>query len=117
MVTGGYESTYCDSTEIYNDNVWRTITAKLPTPLRGLRVATINNRVLSFGNSLYLMILQCTYKRCISSGGEYSEGYKKDVLEFIHETESWTVIGEMKEPKVDHAVSVVSFQDYENDCN
>ena len=120
MVTGGHESyqpPFIDSTEIYNDNVWRTITAKLPTPMRRMRVATINNRVLLFGNSLFLIKLKCTYKRCISSGGEYSEGYKKDVLEFIHETESWTVIGEMKEPKSDHAVSVVSFQDYKNWVN
>ena len=115
MVTGGYNyPNYFDSTEIYNDNVWRTITAKLPTPLRGLRVATINNRVLSFGNSLFLM--KCTYKRYFSTGGQYSGGYKKDILEFIPETESWTLIGEMKESKKYHALSVVSFQDYENDC-
>ena len=44
-------------------------------------------------------------------------GYRKVILEFIHETESWTVIGEMEKPKSGHAVSVVSFQDYENWCS
>ena len=55
MVTGGFDYTlynYIDSTEILSDNVWRTVTAKLPAPIGSLRVATINNRVLAFGNLL-----------------------------------------------------------------
>ena len=52
MVTGGYGGGYLDSTEIFSDNVWRMVTAKLPSPMQGLRVATINNRVLAFGNPL-----------------------------------------------------------------
>ena len=51
MVTGGYDgSRHLDSTEIFSDNVWRTVTAKLPAPMGSLTVATINNRVLAFGN-------------------------------------------------------------------
>ena len=53
MVTGGHPGSgynYLDSTEIFSNNVWRTCTPKLPFPLAGHRVATINNRVLSFGN-------------------------------------------------------------------
>ena len=53
MVTGGHNGLRpIDSkdTEIFSDNVWRTVTAKLPTPIYGLRMATINNRVLAFGN-------------------------------------------------------------------
>ena len=58
MVTGGLVSgvTILDSTEILstvqqssNANVWKTLSGKLPTPLVGMTVATINNRVLSFG--------------------------------------------------------------------
>ena len=44
-----------DSTEVFSDNVWRTVVAKLPAQTNGLRIATINNRVLSFGNSLFFM--------------------------------------------------------------
>ena len=60
MVTGGWgwagsSYSYLDSTEIFSDKVWRTVTAKLPTPRKELRVATINNRVLSFGNSTFVM--------------------------------------------------------------
>ena len=41
---------------------------------------------------------------------------RKDILEFNQETESWTVIGAMKEPKSLHTVSVVSFDDYKKWC-
>ena len=52
MVTGGVgESSFLDSTEIFSDNVWRTVAAKLPDKTYGLRVATINNRVLAFGKA------------------------------------------------------------------
>ena len=58
MITGGNDesSVYLDSTEIFSDNVWRTVAAKLPSTLSATRVATINNRVLAFGNSLLFVI-------------------------------------------------------------
>ena len=105
LVTGGYDddgSSFLDSTEIFSDNVWRTLTAKLPTPTNNMAVATINNRVLLFGNSF----LCCLNVKCISSGGN-SQKKLKDILEFNLLTESWTVIGAMKEPRIAHAVSVV----------
>jgi len=108
MVTGGAPAksnsrprNYLDSTEIFSDNVWRTVAAKLPTKLLGPRVATINNRVLLFG-------------------GEPFDGWgvgTKDILEFNHETESWSVIGAMKWRKLFVSVSVVSIDDYEKWCN
>ena len=50
MVTGGEAGgKRIDSTEIFSDNIWRTVAAKLPAPMYNLRVATINNRVLAFG--------------------------------------------------------------------
>ena len=42
---------------------------------------------------------------------------RKEILEFNHETDSWTAIGAMKEQKNGHAVSVVSSEDYEQWCN
>ena len=52
MVTGGWQNglDHLDSTEIFSDSVWRTVAGKLPEPMNDLSVATINNRVLSFGN-------------------------------------------------------------------
>ena len=50
MVTGGIFATgELDSTEIFSDNIWRTVIAKLPVPMFDLGVITMNNRVLSFG--------------------------------------------------------------------
>ena len=51
----------------------------------------------------------------ISSGGEDGDN-REEILEFNYGTESWTKIGEMTEPRIIHAVSVVSFEDYERWC-
>ena len=51
MVTGGYTGTArLDSTEIFSDSVWRTVAGKLPDSMADLRVVTLNNMVLLFGN-------------------------------------------------------------------
>ena len=51
FVTGGYDgSSGLDSTEVLNDGIWMTVNAKLSSPISALRIASINNRVLSFGN-------------------------------------------------------------------
>ena len=53
MVTGGFDGSRYrafDSTEIFSDNSWRSVTAKLPARMYALRVAALNNRVLAFGN-------------------------------------------------------------------
>ena len=54
---GGTGQTFrqTDNTEVFSDNVWRTVVAKLPFATSGVRIASINNRVLSFGNPLFLM--------------------------------------------------------------
>ena len=53
LVTGGYGESGIhglDTTEVFQDNVWRTVAGKLPAPTSGLRAATVDNsRVLSFG--------------------------------------------------------------------
>ena len=54
MVTGGHGETapwFLDTTEVYQDNEWRTVPGKLPMPLASLRATTFNNRVLLFGDN------------------------------------------------------------------
>ena len=52
MVTGGYGADgYLDSTEIHSGSGW-TIVGKLPFNGNNMKAATINNRVLLFGNIL-----------------------------------------------------------------
>ena len=56
MVTGGYtESGYTDTTETFTsgEGAWSLAGAKLPQPMRGLRAATIDDRVLIFGNYIF----------------------------------------------------------------
>ena len=52
-MTGGHGgSIQFDSTEIYRNNVWRTVAAKLPAKMFDMRATTFNNRVLVTGNLL-----------------------------------------------------------------
>ena len=50
MVVGGDDgSTLLDTTEVYQDNEWRTVSGKLPRKLFGMGVATINDKIILFG--------------------------------------------------------------------
>ena len=50
MVVGGTEGfTRLDTTEVYQDNEWRTVSGKLPRTLFGMAVATINDQIILFG--------------------------------------------------------------------
>ena len=51
LVTGGYDDNYLDSTELFRPGSgWQELTsARLPWPMGGVRVSTVNNRVLLFG--------------------------------------------------------------------
>ena len=50
-MTGGYDGSYLDSTEVYDLSVgsWVVADAKLPRPMDGMRAISIHNRVLIFG--------------------------------------------------------------------
>ena len=50
-MTGGLGgSIFFDSTEIYRNNAWMTVAAKLPAKMFDMRATTINNKVLVTGN-------------------------------------------------------------------
>ena len=66
MVTGGHRE--IDSTEIFSDNVWRTVAARLPAPMSEFRVATINNRLLAFGNWLLFVMDYLVYDAFLQVG-------------------------------------------------
>ena len=61
------------------------------------------------------------FKICISSGGyNAEEGHKNSIVEFSHETETWTEIGAMKETRSMLAVTALTYDDfkfYANWCN
>ena len=56
LVSGGYDgSKNLDSTEIFDPSIgsWKA-GAALPSPVHGLRATNIDNRVLLFGNDIFL---------------------------------------------------------------
>ena len=56
-------------------------------------------------------------ERCVFLGGHETKRGNKKILEFNFDTESWTEVGTTKWTRTNHAVSVVSFDDYEKWCN
>ena len=57
MVAGGIGSTYTrlDSTEVYQDNEWRTVSGKLSRARSGMAITTIYDKIMLFG--IYHIIL------------------------------------------------------------
>ena len=57
-MTGGYNSGFLDSTELYDPSVgsWVVAGAKLPRPMSDMRAINIDDRVLIFGSSILLLI-------------------------------------------------------------
>ena len=51
MVAGGYSGSWpgLDTTEVYKDNEWRTVSGKLPRALIGMVATTINDKIILFG--------------------------------------------------------------------
>ena len=58
MVSGGYDGSRFDSTEVYGeDRVWKTVSGKLPIGMDKLHATTISgSRVLTFGNNYIILI-------------------------------------------------------------
>ena len=55
MVAGGWSgSTRLDTTEVYQDNEWRTVSGTLPRPITYIQALTFNDMILSFGIKIIL---------------------------------------------------------------
>ena len=95
--------------------------AKLPVQIFSFQSVTINNRLLIFGNTLFLAMTEPI--RSISSGGYdgtpgggKGESKLRNILEFDQEAEAWTEVGKMQEGRAEFAVSVVPYHDYAKWC-
>ena len=119
-MTGGDDgSNKLDTTEIYQDNVWRTVSGKLPVPMWGMNVRTISNRLILTGKLLHRLILFIIYFLKFL-GGEFMESssykYRRNIMEFNKQTENWEDIGNMNNKISYHAVSVVDYHQYAKWC-
>merc|ERR1712110_162339 len=101
LVTGGWDGDYnsLDSTELLRPGSdWQVITsARLPRPMIGVRVNTVDNRVLL-------------------SGGYGVGDYRADILEY-GDGEGWSKIGTMRDARSSHATSIIEFNEFEEYCN
>ena len=119
MVTGGYteSGSTLDTTETFasDEDSWTTTGAKLPRAMRGLRAATIDDRVLIFG-IIILYSSHTRYHRNIIFAGGYDGSSYDDILEYNPDEDSMVVVGRMSQARYYHAVSVVQAQDYSMWC-
>ena len=122
MVTGGCDlsggcekSHHLDTTEVYEDNVWKTVAGKLPVGTSGLRAITINNRVLLFGMIMNYHIFWFLIRRFL--GGWDGFNVYNNILEYNPEIEEWQEVGAMEEERYVSGVSLVSYADYADMCN
>ena len=117
MVTGGrHDGVDLDSTELYDPSTghWR-MSGALPSARYGLRAATVDNRVLVFGETLNeasLSLYNHGFYVCMYVGAPGTS-----VLEFDPLGETFTEVGHTSQ---DHgryfAVSVIKFSDFLDWC-
>jgi len=100
LVTGGWddEGNALDSTELLRPgSYWQEITsARLPRPLQGVRLSTVDNRVLLFG------------------GQNDEDIYSEDILEY---KDGWKKVGQLQNGRSYPELSPINFNDFENYCN
>ena len=115
MVAGGYGSTTLDTTEVYQDNDWRTVSGILPRAMAGMAAGSINDKIILFGINHFICGLIFIFKTLGGSDG-YGNFYGNNILEYNPGTEQWQDIGTMKEARGYHAVTIVSLIDYAAWC-
>ena len=122
MVTGGLTgSDYLDTTETFtsDEDTWTTTGARLPRPMYGLRAATIDDRILIFGNYILFITHNIYHRNIIIAGGYDYDGDRNsydDILEYNPDEDSMVVVGRMSQARYYHAVSVVQVQDFSVWC-
>ena len=103
LVTGGYDGNgEGSSTEVYYPSAgeWTQV-GDLPGQRFQVSAVTLNNKVLTLGEMLFLMLFYSI--KCL-----FFKGYA-DILEYSEVEEGWTRIGQMSTSKSSHAVSIVDY--------
>ena len=123
LVAGGWVSydNYLSSTEILVTlaGVWRTV-GSLPTAVRGLRGATLDNTVYMLGEwctDIYSVMVCWHSNASHVSGGEDDDYTVYDtILSYNPDTEQWSPAGSMRERRRYHAVMKVNTEEYAPYC-
>ena len=93
---------------------WR-LTASLPSARHGLRSAVVDNNIFVFGENIlcYIniehIIVSCNvYNDDIFTGGhDGSRSDLTDILQYNTTSHTWEEVGQMKQARSSHAVSVL----------
>ena len=110
LVTGGYDGNgEGSSTEVYYPSAgeWTQV-GDLPGQRFQVSAVTLNNKVLTLGEMLFLMLFYSI--KCL-----FFKGYA-DILEYSEVEEGWTRIGQMSTSKSSHAVSIVDYDNFKDHC-
>ena len=117
-MTGGYDDDYktLDSTEVLRPGSdWQEITsARLPKQLQGVRVITVNNRALLFGEWRHIFILTApslTLAR-VTGGWDGYNDKTREILEYNKDGDSWSKLGIINKGRGYHGLGVVSIADF-----
>ena len=109
---------YRATTEVYRPSAgeWREVPGgALPRPMADIRVVTLNNRVLLFGEKIILTC--CSLIAHTYEGGtdKYWTSYA-EILEYSEGEEKWINDGKMSEKRHSHAVSIIDFDKFKDYC-
>ena len=120
MVTGGFNGDDLDSTELLRPGSdWQVITsARLPRPLEGVSVSTVNNRVFLFGEWRQIQMNCYTFLTltCVTEGMYSNEDHSADILEYRHD-DGWKKVETLQKARNNHGTSIVDFEDFADYCN
>ena len=121
LVTGGWGNRDLRSTEVYRPSTgkWREVPGgALPWPRYGVRVVTLNNRVLLFGEEIilicFLSLIACTYVGGEDDLLEHVDNEHAEILEYSEG--KWTSVGEMSIERSHHGVSIIDFDKFKDHC-
>ena len=110
LVTGGYDYfMVARPTEVYYPSAgeWTQV-GDLPGQRFQVSAVTLNNKVLTLGEMLFLMLFYSI--KCL-----FFKGYA-DILEYSESEEGWTTIGQISTERSSHAVSIVDFDNFKDYC-
>ena len=120
-MAGGYGDKRLSSTEILVTlaGEWRTV-GQLPSALRGLRGATLDNTVYMTGEwciDIYSVMVCWHSNASHVSGGEDGDSVYDTILSYNPDTEQWSPAGSMRERRAYHAVETVNLAEVEQCSN
>ena len=126
IVAGGINfSTYLDSVEVLEgvDGSWRSLEAKLPRAMQGIRGITLNNVIYMIGEQQFninlssLIILNVMLSKVKISGGKNaSDQWFNTILQYMPDEEKWIQAGNMLKTREWHSVGLVDWQMVKHFC-